>query len=105
MENQKSRVQTQACHIHLDAHPSKEQYTKLLEFMAQNGVSYVGFNIPISECKDCEHIVNAPIKKCPICKSENIDYWLRIIGFLRPLSSYSNERYIEAKKRVLGHID
>lgn len=64
----------QACHIHLDAHPSKEQYTKLLEFMAQNGVSYVGFNIPISECKDCGHIVNAPIKKCPICKSENIDY-------------------------------
>ena len=95
----------QACHIHLDTHPSKEQYTKLLEFMAQNGVSYVGFNIPISECKDCGHIVNAPIKKCPICKSENIDYWLRIIGFLRPLSSYSNDRYIEAKKRVLGHID
>ena len=64
----------QACHIHLDAHPSKEQYDKLLEFMAQNGVSYVGFNIPISECKDCGHVVNAPIKKCPICESENIDY-------------------------------
>lgn len=95
----------QACHIHLDSHPSKEQYLKLLDFNVKNGVSYTGFNIPISECKDCGHIVNQPINKCPICGGENIDYWIRIIGFLRPLSSYSEARYKEAKKRVLGHID
>lgn len=95
----------QACHIHLDSHPSKEQYLKLLDFNVKNGVSYTGFNIPISECKDCGHVVNQPINKCPICGGENIDYWIRIIGFLRPLSSYSEARYKEAKKRVLGHID
>ncbi len=94
----------QAAHIHLDSHPSKEQYLHLLEFNAKNGVSYVGFNIPISECKDCGHVVNAPIKECPICGSNHIDYWIRIIGFLRPLSSYSNERYKEANKRIFSHI-
>lgn len=64
----------QACHIHLDSHPSKEQYLKLLDFSVKNGVSYTGFNIPISECKDCGHVVNQPIEKCPICGGENIDY-------------------------------
>lgn len=90
----------QACHIHLDSHLSKDQYLKLLEYNVHNGVSYTGFNIPISECKDCGHVVNAPIKICPKCQSENIDYWVRIIGFLRPLSSYSNGRFKEAQKRV-----
>ena len=93
----------QACHIHLDSHPSKGQYLKILEFNAKNGVNYVGFNIPISECKDCGHVVNAPITECPHCKSKNIDYWVRIIGFLRPLSSYSAARYIEANKRVYSN--
>lgn len=95
----------QACHIHLDTHPTKEQYLHLLEYNVKHGVNYTGFNIPISECKDCGHVVNAPIKECPICHSNHIDYWIRIIGFLRPLSSYSAARFKEAKKRVFSHID
>ena len=54
----------------------------------------------MSECKDCGHVVNAPIQECPICKSKNLDYWVRIIGYLRPLSAYSKDRYIEAQKRI-----
>ena len=60
------------------------------------------FNIPISECKKCGHVVNAPVEKCPKCGSENIDYWTRIIGYLRPVSAFSNPRKIEQKKRVYG---
>ena len=33
-------------------------------------------------------VVNAPIKECPICSSKNIDYWTRIIGYLRPVSAF-----------------
>lgn len=90
----------QACHLHLNEHLSKEQYLKILDFTKEEGVNYFTFNIPVSECKDCGHVVNAPIKECPKCKSTNIDWWVRIIGYLRPISAYSEARQIEASKRV-----
>ena len=92
----------QACHIHLDEHLSEAQYTKILDFAVKEGCNYFTFNIPISECSDCGHVVNSPIKVCPICGSEHIDYWVRIIGFLRPYSSYSKARNIEVKKRIFS---
>ena len=92
----------QALHANLDAHLSKEQYLKLIDFAIKEGTNYFTFNIPISECKKCGHVVNAPIEKCPKCGSENIDYWTRIIGYLRPVSAFSNPRKIEQKKRVYG---
>lgn len=70
----------QACHLNLDTHLSKEQYLKLLDVAKDEGCNYFTFNIPISECKKCHHVVNAPIKRCPICNSENIKYYTRIIG-------------------------
>lgn len=93
----------QACHIHLDEHLSKEQYLKIIDVAVKEGCNYFTFNVPISECKDCGHVVNAPIKECPKCHSKNIDWWVRIIGFLRPISSYSEARQIEASKRVYSN--
>lgn len=90
----------QACHLNLNEHLSEEQYTKLIDFCVAEGVNYFTFNIPISECKNCGHVVNAPIDTCPKCSSTNIDKWVRIIGFLRPISSFSEARQIEAGKRV-----
>ena len=92
----------QALHANLDEHLSKEQYLKLIDFAIEQGTNYFTFNIPISECKKCGHVVNAPVEKCPKCGSKNIDYWTRIIGYLRPVSAFSNPRKIEQKKRVYG---
>lgn len=94
----------QACHIHLNEHLSIKQYTKLIDFAVHEGCNYFTFNIPMSECKDCGHVVNAPIHKCPKCGGTNIDWWVRIIGFLRPISAFSKERQIEASKRVYSHL-
>lgn len=68
------------CHINLEEHLSKEQYTKLIEFAVKNGTSYFTFNIPNSECEDCHYIVKKPIKECPKCHSKNIKWYTRIIG-------------------------
>ena len=95
----------QALHANLDEHLSEVQYTKLIDFAIEQGTNYFTFNIPISECKDCGHVVNAPIKECPICKSKNIDYWTRIIGYLRPVSAFSNPRKIEQEHRVYSKND
>ena len=90
----------QACHIHLEEHLSKEQYLKIIDFCIKEGVNYFTFNIPVSECKNCGHVVNAPITTCPKCGSTKIDWWVRIIGFLRPISTWAAPRQIESKRRV-----
>lgn len=89
-----------ALHCNLNEHLSKEQYLKLIDFAIQEGTNYFTFNIPNSKCDDCGHIVKAPIKECPKCKSENVTWYTRIIGYLRPISSFSKDRQIEAAKRI-----
>ena len=93
----------QACHINLDTHLSKEQYIKLLDVAKNEGCNYFTFNIPISECKNCNHIVNAPIKECPKCGSHNIKYYTRIIGYLTAVDNWSIERQEEFKHRKYYH--
>ena len=93
----------QACHINLDTHLSKEQYLKLLDVAKNEGCNYFTFNIPISECKECNHIVNAPIKECPICHSKNIRYYTRIIGYLTAVDNWSIDRQEEFKHRKYYH--
>lgn len=90
----------QAAHLNLDAHLSKKQYLKILDIAREKGSNYFTFNIPMSECAECGHTVNAPIKECPICYSNHIKYWTRIIGYLTCVNSWSNERQEEQKKRI-----
>lgn len=90
----------QASHINLDSHLSAEQYDKLMHIAAKEGCNYFTFNIPMSECKKCGHIVNAPIDECPICHSKDIRYYTRIIGFLRPVDNWSKPMQKEFTQRV-----
>ena len=93
-----------ALHCNLEEHLSKEQYLKLIDFAIQEGTSYFTFNIPNSKCENCNHIVKAPITKCPKCNSENITWYTRIIGYLRPITSFSKDRQIEAEHRTYSKL-
>ena len=90
----------QAVHANLDTHLSKEQYLKLIDFAIEQDTSYFTFNIPNTECKDCGKIVKQNIHECPACKSKNLRYWTRVVGFLRPVDGFDQYRQIEAAKRV-----
>ena len=90
----------QAAHLNLGEHLSKEQYLKLLDFAKDNGTNYFTFNIPMSECSECGHIVNAPVNECPKCHSKKIKYWTRIIGYLTCVNSWSSPRQEEFKHRI-----
>ena len=92
-----------AAHINLDAHLSKPQYLKLIDFAVQEGTSYFTFNIPNCKCNDCKHIVKAPIKVCPKCGSTDITSYTRIIGYLRPITAFGEDRKIEAGNRVYSN--
>ena len=94
-----------ALHCNLEEHLSKEQYLKLIDFAVQEGTSYFTFNIPNSKCDDCGNIVKAPITECPKCKSDKVTWYTRIIGYLRPVSSFSKDRQIEASKRTYSKLN
>ena len=89
-----------AAHINLDQHLSKSQYLKLIDFAIKEGTSYFTFNIPNSKCEDCGLIVKAPIEHCDKCGSKNITQYTRVIGYLRPIKAFGEDRQIEASKRV-----
>ena len=85
----------QALHANLDAHLSKQQYLHLLDVAKDEGTSYFTFNIPMSQCRECGHVVNAPIDECPICHCRHIKYYTRIIGYLVCVDNWSNPRQLE----------
>lgn len=89
-----------AAHINLEKHLSKEQYLKLIDFAIKEGTNYFTFNIPNSQCNDCKFITKYPIKECPKCGSKDITQYTRIIGYLRPISAFGEDRRIEAHKRT-----
>ena len=89
-----------AAHINLEEHLSFNQYLKLIDFAIQQGTNYLTFNIPNSKCEDCGHIVKAPVTKCPKCGKENITWYTRVIGYLRPIKAFGSDRQVEANKRI-----
>jgi ribonucleoside-triphosphate reductase (formate) len=93
-----------ALHLNLAEHLSKEQYSQLLKVAAQEGCNYLTFNIPNTVCNDCGHIDKRMIKECPVCKSTNLDYLTRIIGYMKRVSNFSQARQKEASKRHYAEI-
>ena len=89
-----------AAHINLEEHLSFNQYLKLIDFAIQQGTNYFTFNVPNSKCEDCGHIVKAPVTKCPKCGKENITWYTRVIGYLRPIKAFGSDRQVEANKRI-----
>ena len=92
-----------AAHINLDDHLSKAQYLKLIDFAIANGTNYFTFNIPNSKCKDCGHVVKKPVSTCHKCGSQHITQYTRVIGYLRPIKTFGQDRQIEAAKRVYSN--
>uniref|UniRef100_UPI0032168DAA anaerobic ribonucleoside-triphosphate reductase n=1 Tax=uncultured Draconibacterium sp. TaxID=1573823 RepID=UPI0032168DAA len=88
-----------ALHMNLEEHLSESQYGQLLKVAAAEGCNYFTFNIPNTVCNSCGCIDKRYLKECPKCKSTNIDYLTRIIGYMKRVSSFSDARQIEADKR------
>jgi ribonucleoside-triphosphate reductase len=93
-----------ALHLNLDEHLSREQYRHLLRVAAQEGCNYFTFNIPNTVCNDCGHIDKRNLAECPACKSRNLDYLTRIIGYMKRVSNFSQGRQKEAAQRHYASI-
>ena len=88
-----------ALHANLLEHLSFAQYKKVMEAAVLTGCSYYTFNIPNTVCNKCGFISKHKLLKCPQCGSEDIDYVTRVIGYLKRVSRFSEERQKEAHVR------
>lgn len=89
----------QIMHANIDGHFSdSNQAWNLLNEIARKGVIYFAFNSKIKECKNGHHWVAD--KHCPECGEEACEEYTRVVGFLRPTSSFSKERKQEYVERT-----
>lgn len=84
-------------HINIDA-PFNDFDTawKMLNYVADAGVTYFAFNLRISACKHNHGFYG---DTCPTCGEPKVTSYQRIVGFLTPERTYSKERKAEFKMR------
>ena len=84
-------------HINVDApFSTPEQAWKMLNWVAQQGVTYFAFNGKVAQCKNYHSFYG---KICPVCSEPVENEYTRIVGFYTPVRSYSETRKAEFKLR------
>lgn len=90
-------------HINVDAPFSNfEQAWKMLNWVAQQGVTYFAFNGKVACCKNHHSYYG---KVCPTCGCPTEVEYTRVAGFYTPMSSWSKQRQEEGKMREWMSID
>ncbi|MFJ1473488.1 anaerobic ribonucleoside-triphosphate reductase [Capnocytophaga cynodegmi] len=92
-----------AYHCNLEEYSTQEGFLKLLNVAAKTGCNYFCFNVKVTYCNSCGYINKHTTDHCVKCRSTDIDYATRIIGYLKKISNFSKDRQKEAKKRYYGN--
>ena len=84
-------------HINLDApFATPEQAWDMLNWVAQQGVTYFAFNGKVAQCKNYHSFYG---KVCPECGEPVENEYTRIVGFYTPVKTYSKARKAEFELR------
>ena len=84
-------------HINIDKpFSSFENAWEMLNWVAQQGVTYFAFNGKVAQCKNYHSFYGSI---CPICGEPVDTEYTRIVGFYTPTKTYSKERKAEYKLR------
>lgn len=88
-----------ALHLNLEDYPNKEGFVKLLDVAAKQGCNYFCTNVIVTLCNNCSKVTKQSVDKCPHCGSMDVVGATRVIGYLKPVSSWSSQRQKEHSKR------
>lgn len=84
-------------HINIDTYfDSFDKAWHMLNWVAQQGVTYFAFNGKVSQCED-HHSFYGSV--CPHCGKPAITEYTRTVGFYTPTNTWSKERKAEYKLR------
>ena len=84
-------------HANIDApFDSFEKAWKMVNYIAEAGVTYFAFNTKIQACEDNHAFYG---RTCPVCGKPVETEYTRIVGFYTPVKTWSRERTSEYKMR------
>lgn len=90
-------------HINVDKPFSDfESAWEMLNWVAQQGVTYFAFNGKVAQCKNYHSFYG---KVCPVCGEPVETEYTRIVGFYTPTKTYSKERKAEFNMREWMALD
>jgi ribonucleoside-triphosphate reductase len=78
--------------------PTTALMKKIIKYVVKSGVQYFAINYFFQKCED-GHLTIDNTKHCIICGKKIIEKYTRIVGFLVPVSSWSEERRKEYTER------
>ncbi len=67
----------------------EEQSWRMVNMLAKAGVIYFAFNTKISVCEEGHAFIG---ERCPVCGKGKVDEYVRIVGYLVPVSSFNRKR-------------
>lgn len=85
-------------HVNVDSELSKIQMYNLIKYACKQGVIYWAVNMAQCRCKSCGKLFIGKFEKSP-CHNADIEKFLRVVGFLVPVSSWIPERRAEYEHR------
>lgn len=85
-------------HITTDNKMSLETMKDVVCSIIESGVKYFAFNYEINKCLECNNIFIGKTNTCPKCESENIEKYMRVVGFLTKKDSWSDARRKEDRQ-------
>jgi ribonucleoside-triphosphate reductase len=91
-------------HINVDEPITKKQIKKLIKFTAKKGVVYFAINLSLSRCTSCGKVYIGRLDKSP-CHNADIDRFIRVVGYLTPVKTWSEARRTEYKDRQMYGSD
>lgn len=84
-------------HVNIDTQfKNFQQAWDMLNYIADQGVTYFAFNTKIQACKNNHAFYG---ETCPICGEPVDTEYTRIVGFYTPIKTYSKERKAEFQMR------
>ncbi|ABN70178.1 anaerobic ribonucleoside-triphosphate reductase [Staphylothermus marinus F1] len=76
-------------HIFLGEEPDPEALAKLTKRLMQTDLVYWSYTPAITHCNKCGRTFTGLYRRCPVCGSEDVEVWSRIIGYYRPLKNWN----------------
>ena len=90
-------------HINVDApFANFDQAWYMLNWVAQQGVTYFAFNGKVAQCKNYHSFYG---KVCPVCGEPVETEYTRVVGFYTPTKTYSKQRKAEFNLRQWDNLN
>lgn len=78
-------------HIQIGERVTSKQAEKIIRYSINSGCEHFALNSVWSECEK-GHTNFGKLDKCPVCQSNIVEYYTRVVGFFTPVSSWQDIR-------------